>query len=922
MSVRRIMAVCAVVVVAAGGAHAREVRSLDRDWRFHLGDPEPFSMLPAGEPITQWEFLPVPRVVSGADPFTISIPAESSTGWRAVAVDEDAFQGRKTFGWFRTRLTPTRLRAPAIWFTMVDDNGTVYLNGARLGQHNGWNEPFEIKLGTGWNRDQPNSLLVLVENAGGGPGRIGPASIYDGAAKLAVPRTAAPAYADAGWRTVNVPHDFVVEQPFDPKGDTGHGSQSHGVGWYRRTFMLPATDDGRRFRLEFDGVYRDSAVFLNGTLLGRHQSGYTSFGFDVTDLVKTGQPNVLAVRADATDNEGWWYEGGGIYRHVRLIVTDPIHVEPWGIFVRNGEIENGQAPVRITVSMNVAAAAHPTVENTILGPDGHQVWTALSDAATSRVEVTARINSATLWSPEAPARYILVTTVRDGKREADRVETRFGIRTIRFDPEKGFLLNGQPIKLKGTCNHQDFAGVGVALPDALNEYKIRTLKAWGANAYRCSHHPPTPELLDACDRLGMLVMDENRHLGDTPEILGQVEAMVLRDRNHPSIVIWSTCNEEGQQGTELGGKQGKAIADVIRKFDGTRPTTSAMNQRESWGKGLTLVEDVQGTNYNPEGYDEFHKAFPSKPMVSTESHSTTTTRGVYAKDEKAGFVSNFNENTEYCWRMVAERPFVAGTFVWTGFDYRGEPTPYGWPCISSHFGFLDTLGFPKDDAFYYKAWWGSAPTVHVFPHWNPEGKVKGKPVAVRCYGNTDRVELFVNGKSSGAKVMPKYGHVDWEVPYAPGVLMVKGLSGTGEAVSETVETTGKPAAVRLVPDRTRLDADGSDVAVVRVEIVDAQGRVVPTADNEVQFSVSAGGEMIGVGNGNPSSHEPDRATKRKAFNGLCGVLVQTSTTPGPITLRASAKGLAAAAVQLEAGGPERGEAGSRGRGPGGGGGHI
>jgi beta-galactosidase len=288
------------------------------------------------------------------------------------------------------------------------------------------------------------------------------------------------------------------------------------------------------------------------------------------------------------------------------------------------------------------------------------------------------------------------------------------------------------------------------------------------------------------------------------------------------------------------------------------------------------------------------------PMVSTESHSTTTTRGVYFSDTIAGFVTSMKDQTEYCWRLVAERPFVAGTFVWTGFDYRGEPTPYGWPCISSHFGFLDTLGFPKDDAFYYKAWWGGEPSVHVFPHWNPEGKPKGKPVTVRCYGNTERVELFVNGKSAGAKPMPKYGHIDWDVPYAPGAISVKGFNGAAEAATETVETTGKAAAIRLVPDRETLKADGEDVAVVRVEIVDDQGRVVPTADNEVKFSTSDGGVIIGVGNGNPSSHEPDRAAKRRAFNGLCGVLVQTSTAPGAITLKASARGLIPALTTLTA----------------------
>ncbi len=901
MILRRTMLAGLVLAGMAGSAGARESVSLDRGWRFHLGDPAPFSLLPAGTPVARWQFLPVPGVEGGTDPLTIPVPAESATGWRAVAVDEDAFNGAKTFGWFRTTFPASKLKAPAIWFSMVDDNGMVYLNGTRIGRHDGWNEPFEMKLGAAWKAAGPNVLLVLVENSGGGPGRIGPATLYDGAAQLVAPRAAAARYDDAAWRRVDVPHDYVVEQPFDPKGDTGHGSQPHGVGWYRRTFTPPPAGAGQRCWLEFDGVYRDSVVFLNGALLGRHQSGYTSFRFDVTDALAPGKPNVLAVRTDATANEGWWYEGGGIYRHVRLVITDPVHVEPWGIFVRSEDVTAAQAAVRITVAMNVATAEHPAVENVILDPAGKQVWSAMSDAGLSRVEVVARVAAPALWSPETPSLYTLVTTVRDGAREADRVETRFGIRSIRFDPDRGFLLNGKPVKLKGTCNHQDFAGVGVALPDALNAYKIRTLKAWGANAYRCSHHPPTPELLDACDRLGMLVMDENRHLGDTDEILGQVEAMVRRDRNHPSIVIWSTCNEEWNQGTELAAKQGKEIRDMLRNLDGTRPVTSAMNQRNAWGKGLTTVEDVQGTNYNPEGYDDFHRAHPTMPMVSTESHSTTTTRGVYWSDTTAGFVSSFNGNTEYCWRMVAERDFVAGTFVWTGFDYRGEPTPYGWPCISSHFGFLDTLGFPKDDAFYYRAWWGNAPSVHVFPHWNAEGKPAGKPVPVRCYGNTERVELFVNGRSVGAKPMPKYGHVDWEVPYEPGTLVIKGFNGTVEAASETVETTGKPAAIRLVPDRADLTADGVDVAVVRVEIVDAKGRVVPTANNEVQFTVS-GGTILGVGNGNPSSHEPDRATRRHAFNGLCGVLLQSSTTPGPITLRATARGLASGTAILKSGG--------------------
>jgi len=916
------MVLLAAALVVAGVASARERLSLDEGWRFRAGETEAFSVVPEGTPVAGWEVLEVRGKVSGDDPLKIPLPKPSATGWRAAAVDEDVLGGRREFAWFRTTLpgvagpataaapgapSGTAPAVPAIWFTMVDDNGTFYLNGVRIGQHNGWDDPFEIRLDKGWKPGGPNVLEVLVENSGAGPCRIGVAAIYNGPAKLKTMSASCVAtpFDDSGWRKVTVPHDFVVEGEFTPDADRGHGYLPTGIGWYRRTFMLPDTDRGKRLWIEFDGVYRDSTVWLNGVLLGGNRSGYTSFWFDATAAANPGGKNVLVVRCDARQAEGWWYEGGGIYRHVWLTKTDPVHVDHWGIFVSTPEVKTGSARVRIatTVRNEESAAKECVLESVIVDPAGKECGRAESrktlpaGAATEFVQsVTVKVPA--LWSLEAPVLYTLRTSVRVGGAETDAEETPFGIRTIRFDAAKGFFLNGDPVKIKGTCNHQDFAGVGVALPDRLNWYKIETLRKWGVNGYRCSHHPPTPEILDACDRLGMLVMDENRHLGDSADILAQVESMVRRDRNHPSVVIWSTCNEEGHQGTDLARRQGEAIRKVIRRWDGTRPVTSAMNQRPMWGRGLSLVEDVQGTNYNPEGYDEFHKAHSRMPMVSTESHSTTTTRGVYEKDEKAGFQSNYNDNTQYCWWMVATRPFVAGTFVWTGFDYRGEPSPYDWPCISSHFGFLDTCGFPKDDAWYYKAWWGDRASVHVFPHWNPEGKEPGKPVNVRCYANTEEVELIVNGMSAGRKKVFNVARVDWDAPYAPGSLVVKGYAKGTEVASETVETTGAPAAVRLVPDRATLNADNEDVSLVRVEIVDANGRVVPTADNEVSFSVAGVGRIIGVGNGNPSSHEPDRAARRKAFNGLCMVLVQSTAQPGAATLSATSPGLTPATAVL------------------------
>ncbi|MBV9124814.1 MAG: DUF4982 domain-containing protein [Planctomycetes bacterium] len=725
---------------------------------------------------------------------------------------------------------------------------------------------------------------------------------------------AAPDYDDHEWRTVHLPHDFLIEGKFSSQADARHGSLPTTTGWYRLTFDLPASDQGKSLWIDFDGVYRDSQVWLNGQSLGRHASGYTSFRFDITSQAHYGGRNVLAVHVDPTHFEGWWYEGGGIYRHLWLDVADPVHLAPWSTFVSSqlpepgpsGKAKEAVLTITTTITNTTQKEATCTLFQDVRDPDGQRL-AMLADpvkvpAGQSLVKThMVPLDTPRLWSLETPHLYRLISTIhRDGK-VVDGEETPFGIRTIRFDPNQGFFLNGKLVKIQGTCNHQDFIGVGIAVPDSLEFWRVRKLQEMGANAWRMSHNPPTPALLDACDQLGMLVMDENRHLGDSEENLAEVANMVQRDRNHPSIIMWSMCNEEPLEGTEKGAQIFTHMRDVVRRYDTTRPVTTAMHRAPTtWGKGFSLVEDLQGCNYGSGAdYDRFHRAFPKQPMFGSETASTKTTRGEYADNKEKVFVSSYNL-TDRSWSQVADRPWMGGSFVWTGFDYKGEPTPYQWPCINSHFGILDMCGFPKDNYYYYLSWWKTAPIVHLMPHWNWPGK-EGQNMRVIAFSNCAKVELFLNGKSLGIQDMPRNGHLEWTVRYAPGTLSAKGYDAAGKVTAtDTVETTGAPAALRLRTDRTKLTADGEDVTPVEVEILDAQGRVVPTADNLVTFEVTGAGRVAGVGNGNPGDHDPDQANYRHAFNGLCMVVVGAKEKPGAIQLKATAPGLKGATLDLEA----------------------
>jgi len=694
---------------------------------------------------------------------------------------------------------------------------------------------------------------------------------------------AAEQFADGFWRVVNLPHDWAVGLPFDQTADGGHGFKALGrnfatnsVGWYRRAFELPAGDSSKRIWLTFDGVMHDATVWVNGWMVRRHEGGYYPFREDITDVVHFGGHNTISVRVDATGSEGWFYEGAGIYRHVWLDETAPVAIAPDGIFV-SSHFTNDRAEGPATIQMRATVlsqqrnAGAVAVDWRIVAPDGKEIPEVAHETAdfatNSELDYGRDVSIASplLWSPENPRLYTLVTTVSVADKVVDQRETTFGIRTVGFDATNGFLLNGKPYVIQGTCNHQDHAGVGAAIPDALQEFRVKQLKEFGCNAIRTSHNPPTPELLEVCDRLGMLVMDESRLMGSDSENMKKWDDQIRRDRNHASVAIWCIANEQfAVQDTPQAGHIARVMQDYVQQLDPTRPVTYASPEDDVF-RGINSVIEVRGWNYHygPQ-MDRYHARHPDQPNLGTEQASVVGTRGIYTNDHAHGYVAAYDvvwpgwtTTAESWWSFFAARPWLSGAFVWTGFDYRGEPTPYWWPCINSHFGILDTCGFPKDVFYYYQSWWTTNTVLHLLPHWNWPGR-EGQEILVQAFSNCQQVELFLNGASLGKQAMKPNSKLAWQVKYAPGTLSAKGFDAAGNVIAETkVETTGGPAQIQLVPDRQTIKADGEDVAVFTVAALDAQGRRVPLALNKINFAIAGPGNILGVGNGDPSSHEPD-----------------------------------------------------------------
>ncbi len=765
-------------------------------------------------------------------------------------------------------------------------------------------------------------------------------------------------FADHAWTALDLPHDWSIAGPYGPDQPTGSsgGYLPTGVGWYRKRFNLPPATRGMRVLVEFDGVYQRSEVWINGRPLGLRPNGYISFIHDLTPhLNPPGTPNLVAVRVDnSLQPNSRWYSGSGIYRHTWLWTLDPLHIPPRGVVARVLAISSDRATIHAGVRVlngtdrpsacslsavvrdrNGAAICDARLQAEI-GPGGEHTF-----------EPALDVTRPELWSVSTPTLYSLETTLQSAGRTVDTASTTFGIREARFDPDRGFLLNGERVKLNGACLHHDGGAVGAAVPERVWERRLASLKEMGCNAIRTSHGPPAPEFLDLCDAMGFLVMDEafdewrqpklqtpqygyHRYFDDWAKI--DVASMIERDRNHPSIVIWSAGNEVPDQTDPRGPETLQALLDVFHAMDPTRPVTVACDNIVAEPKAALpafLQElDVVGYNYVDRWRDRRETYYsadrhnhPGRIMLGTESTALGGVRGAYRLEDDAPVFGEQTTNrrieVEQLQKFVQAHDYVAGDFMWTGIDYLGEAA---WPAKAASSGVLDTCGFRKDGFYFYQSQWTAKPVLHLFPHWNWHGR-EGEVVTVCCYTNCDTVELFLNGKSFGVKgyafprpgMMTRYGvyppragppqttadlHLAWDVPYAPGELRAVGVKD-GQVVATTkVVTTGEPYAIRLTVDRNRIGTGRHDVAHVTVEIVDRDGLPSPTAEDEIAFEVKGAGRIVGVDNGRPDSHESFQANRRKAFNGLALVLLQSTGRPGDMVLSASGASLQGANVSV------------------------
>ena len=736
-------------------------------------------------------------------------------------------------------------------------------------------------------------------------------------------------FDDKDWQEVNVPHDWATTLPFAREASHSHGYKTVGykypetsVGWYRKVVNIPAGDLGKHIALRFDGIFRNARVWFNGFYMGTEPSGYATQVYDVTEYVNYGGDNLICVRADATLEEGWFYEGAGIYRDAWLEKTAAVSVAPFGTFVY-ADLKAPYASATIHVETEVnnhsLEAQKCEVSQRLLDADGKEVASmlpvtlSLKGKQTLGCQQQATVQTPHLWSTADPYLYKVETTIKVNGQVTDVYETTTGIREVAFDAERGFLLNGEPLKLKGVNMHQDHAGVGAAIPEALMAWRIQRLKELGCNAYRSSHNPMTPTLLDICDREGMLVIDENRLSGINQEHLRLLENMIRRDRNHPSVILWSDGNEEwGMENTVTGRRVAEAMREYTRLLDPTRHSTIANAGGGEMIKGL----DVVGFNYIAQNnVDNRKKANPTWKIVGTEETTGCGTRGVYFNTpDQPGHMVAMNRDTthhhvenviERGWKFYDERPWAAGIFYWTGFDYRGEPNPLSYPAHDSEFGILDYCGFWKDEAWYLKSWWTDEPTLHIFPHWNLAGH-EGEEIELWAYSNCDEVELTVNGKKLGRQAMPKNGHLKWKAVYKPGKVVATGYKNGKKIMTQTIETTKPASKIVLKSDRRMLTADGRDVAVVTVEVQDAKGRVVPDACPALTFRLEGEGRILGVGNGDPSYPGEDHPKMQNcktfsipAFNGLAQVLVQSGRASSTLSLTATSDQLKAGNLVID-----------------------
>jgi beta-galactosidase len=762
---------------------------------------------------------------------------------------------------------------------------------------------------------------------------------------------------DASWRSLNLPHDWSIEGEFSPNhpATPGGGALPGGIGWYRKTFTVSATSKGKSVLLSFDGVYRNSEVFINGHSLGVRPNGYISFQYDLTPYLKFGrETNVLAVKVDnLRQPNSRWYSGSGIYRNVWLTTVNKVRVDNYGTFITTPNISAGFSTVNIVTKVRNQNATNQqiTLKTTLFDAAGKPVGSTISKATIASDETllnspatpikqSVKVNLPKLWSIENPYLYKAVSQVLVNGAVTDTYETKFGIRDFKFDAAKGFYLNGKPVKILGVCNHHDLGALGAAVNTRALERQLEILKAMGCNGIRTSHNPPAPELLDLCDKMGYIVMDEafdmwakqkspyDYHLYWNEWHKKDLEDQVLRDRNHPSVFIWSVGNEISEQGGDAakGDTSGRVIArelvNIVKALDTTRQITTANNEP---GTHNNIIQsgafDLIGYNYNHSSWKDFPTTWPGKKMIVTESTSALETRGYYDlvpfdtirrwpkrwdipfSNPNGSFTVSAYDNVSTPWgsthevsiKTLLNYDHVSGMYIWTGFDYLGEPTPYSWPARSSYFGIIDIAGFPKDVYYLYQSIFTSKPVLHLYPHWN--WSVGDTVDIVSYYNNADEVELFLNGTSLGTQ--SKTGddlHVKWRIPYQPGTLKAVSKKDGKIFLTREIKTAGAAAKIILKADRNKIKAHGKDLSFVTATVVDKNGITIPTADNSIQFTAKGAGFINAVDNGSPISHEPFKGSKHAALNGRALAILQSNGKAGSITLAATAEGLQSATV--------------------------
>jgi len=918
----------------------RTTELFNKAWHFNLGDVQDGQNLSLDD--SHWRLLDLPHDWSIEGYSQVETKEEDAPEfqivkgewkfnkgdnplWKDPDIDEGSWQIVKlpstweehsnytqdnVYGWYYREITiPAELKGKDIFINLgkIDDVDETYFNGVKVGGMGSFPPNYASAWDIFRHYKVPHEIIHY-----GGKNSIA-VRVFDGIMGGGI-------YNEG---------EKIIEGPFESTcpGGSGAGYLNAGIGWYRKEFKLPEDIQDKRVFIEFDGVYMNSDVWINGVHLGNRPYGYSSFQYELTKHLKFGdEKNVLAVRVDVQQPCSRWYSGAGIYRNVRLTVTDPVHIAHWGTYVTIPDVSESKATVRVeTKILNQSTSARKvTLETVIVDEFGHE---SASSSSLQKVEAESinifeqfiKLSKPKLWSLENPTLYRVKSKVHVNGNITDTGETPFGIRTFEFTVDKGFFLNGKHVDIKGVCLHHDLGCLGAAVNKRAIERQLEIMKSMGCNAIRTSHNPPAPELLDLCDRMGFLVMDEafdewirNKTMYGYGQFFDEwskrdLTDMIRRDRNHPSIILWSIGNEIPEQNGANAYGMSKRLVDICHTEDPTRPVTSGCNTPEAAiESGFSKPLDVLGINYQM----SFYQTLKGKAkLIVSETASTVSTRGEYNLVQDGDTLKIEKELNNQCssydivapsWGNVAEStlkavksaPWLAGEFVWTGFDYIGEPSPFSWPSVSSYFGIVDLCGFPKDRYYLYQSQWTDEPVIHILPHWNWQG-FEGQKIPVWCYSNCESVELFLNGKSLGEKKFcdTEDLHLLWKVPYSPGTLKAVAKNKGKTVCTDEVQTAGAPVKIMLTPDRTEISADGEDLSYVKVEIVDQEGRVCPNADNLVKFKIKGAGIIAGVGNGNPISHEYFKAGERKAFHGLCLVVIQSKREQGAIRLSAESEGL-------------------------------